>query len=34
MVCQDRDGSLEGQSITVDQIKQAVGGYISFEFAE
>lgn len=34
MVCQDWDGPLEGQSITVDEIKQAVGDYISFEFAE
>jgi hypothetical protein len=34
MVCQDWDGPLEGRSITVDQIKQAVGNYISFEFAE
>ena len=34
MVCQDWDGPLLGESITVDEIKQAVGSYISFEFAE
>jgi hypothetical protein len=34
MVCQDWDGPLMGKSITVDEIKQAVGEYISFEFAE
>jgi hypothetical protein len=34
MVCQDWDGPLMGTSITVDEIKQAVGNYISFEFAE
>jgi hypothetical protein len=34
MVCQDWDDPLEGRSITVDQIKQAVGDYITFKFVE
>lgn len=34
MVCQDWDGPLMGKPVTVDEIKQAVGDYISFGFAE
>jgi len=33
MVCQDWDGPLAGQSVTIGEVKQAVGDYISFEFA-
>jgi hypothetical protein len=33
LVCQDWDGPLQGRSITVGEIQQAVGAYSTFQFA-
>ena len=34
LTCQDWDGPLMGQDISVPEIREALGGYMSFEFAQ